>query len=412
MSDQASDQTAGKSGFQLLQEFSAFLLTGTVIALLWANLDQHGYHHLIHTPIFEKGHWLANLLTHADQKLNLHFIVNDMFMVLFFGLAGKEVAESFLPGGSLSSVRKASLPVIATLGGVVGPVALFIVICLVTGVDTEVIAGGWAIPTATDIAYCWLFAGLIFGRAHPAVVFLLVLAVIDDLIGMLIIAIYYTPEVHPQWLILLGLALVICEVMRRFGVKSFWPYIIIGGGLSWFGLHNTGVHAALALVPIMPFLPHAERDAGLFVETNEHDSMNQFEHFFKPIVDVGLFFFGFANAGVALTGDAFTGAATWAIFLALVVGKTFGIFGFSWFGQKVLKLELPKPMVLPQMLVLGCVAGVGFTVALFVTAVAISVKGIDPETGDMLKLGALLSFAAGPIAMYLGKKFKVEKIHS
>ncbi len=412
MANQNNGANSGKSGFQLLQEFSAFLLAGTAIALIWANFDTHGYHHLVDTPIFEKGHWLADLLTHGNQQLNLHFIVNDMFMVLFFGLAGKEVAESFLPGGSLSSMRKAALPVIATLGGVVGPVALFIVICLATGVDDVVITGGWAIPTATDIAYCWLFAGLIFGRAHPAVVFLLVLAVIDDLIGMLIIAFYYTPEVHPEWLILLALALVVCEAMRRFGVKSFWPYLLIGGTLSWFGLHNTGVHAALALVPIIPFMPHAERDAGLFIdEPDEHDSMNEFEHFFKPIVDVGLFFFGFANAGVALTAESFSGAATWAIFLALVVGKTVGIFGFSWAGQRFLKLELPKPMVLPQMVVLGCVAGVGFTVALFVTAVAIQVKGIPADTGDMLKLGALLSFAAGPIAMFLGWKLKVEKIH-
>lgn len=411
MADNNSDPNPAKRGFHLLQEFSAFLLIGTVIALLWANLDTHGYHQLVHTPLFESGHWLADLLTHGDQQFDLHFIVNDMFMVLFFGLAGKEVAESFLPGGSLSSVRKAALPVIATLGGVVGPVLLFIAICLATGVDTSVIAGGWAIPTATDIAYCWLFAGLIFGRAHPAVVFLLVLAVIDDLIGMLIIAFYYTPEVHPSWLGLLVLAIVVCEVMRRIGVKNFWPYLLIGGPLAWFGLHNTGVHPALSLVPIMPFLPHAERDAGLFVETDQQDTLNDFEHFFKPIVDVGLFFFGFANAGVALDAGSFAGAATWAIFLALVVGKTVGIFGFSWAGKRFLGLELPRPMVMPQMIVLGCVAGIGFTVALFVTAVAISVKGIDPVTGDMLKLGALLSFVAGPIALALGLWLKVEKIH-
>ena len=411
MANQDHTGSGSKGGFQLLQEFSAFLLAGTAIALIWANLDTDGYHHLIDTPIFERGHWLADLLTHGKQQLNLHFIVNDIFMVLFFGLAGKEVAESFLPGGSLSSMRKAAMPVIATLGGVVGPVLLFVLIALATGIPGDVIAGGWAIPTATDIAYCWLFAGLIFGRAHPAVVFLLVLAVIDDLIGMLIIAFYYTPEVHPQWLLLLVLALVICEVMRRIGVKNFWPYLLIGGPLAWFGLHNTGVHPALALVPIMPFMPHAQRDAGLFVQTEEHDTLNNFEHFFKPIVDVGLFFFGFANAGVALTAESFAGAATWAIFLALVVGKTVGIFSFSWAGKRFLGLELPRPMVMSQMIVLGCVAGIGFTVALFVTAVAISVKGIPPATGDMLKLGALLSFIAGPIALFLGWKLKVEKIH-
>ena len=269
-------------------------------------------------------------------------------------------------------------------------------------------------PTATDIAYCWLFAGLIFGRGHPAVTFLLVLAVLDDLIGMMIIAVFYTPEVHVVWLGLVVLAMVICEVMRRVGVKSFWPYLLIGAPLCWFGLHNTGVHAALALVPVIPFMPHAERDAGMFQALEDDhwsDTMNDFEHFMKPIVDVGLFGFGLANAGVIINGEALVSDPMWVILLSLLVGKTFGIFLFSFIGQK-LGLELPEHMDLKQCLVLGCVAGIGFTVALFVTTVAISTGVVDGEqVGGMLKLGALLSFSAGPIAYLMSLAFKVERIH-
>lgn len=412
--------------FNRLREFSAFLLLGTVFALIWANTDIDSYHSLIEAPLavlwsggIDAGiAWYAEHGGGSAHPFNLHFVVNDIFMVLFFGMAAKEVSESFLPGGALSSVKKAALPAIATAGGVLGPVGAFFLFHYLMGIEADVANAAWAVPTATDIAYCWLFAGLIFGRSHPAVTFLLVLAVLDDLIGMLILAVYYTPEVHLEWLGLVVLAVVICEAMRRMGIKSFWPYLIIGGTLSWFGLHNTGVHAALALVPIVPFMPHAERDSGLFEATeNPHDdTMNRFEHFISPIVDVGLLFFGLANAGVLLNGEALTGSITWLIFLSLVVGKTVGIFAFTFAGEKM-GLKLPAPITMPQVAVIGCVAGIGFTVALFVTTVALGqapAQGwhIDETTAGMLKLGALLSFASGPLAWGLSLLTHVEKLHT
>lgn len=461
-----------KQGFATLQRFSGFLLFGTVLALLWANMDQASYasfvegrlispatldiweqaggikatlahlyewfaHVLAHDPATTKG--LAEYAaTHQETDIphtfNFHFIVNDLFMVLFFGIAAKEVSESFLPGGALSSVKKASMPAIATVGGVVGPIAVFFLLHAVLQPDPN-IRVAWAVPTATDIAYCWLFAQLIFGRVHPAVTFLLVLAVLDDLIGMAIIAIFYTNEVHIQWLGLVLLAVVLCNVMRRvFKVKSFWPYVLMGGPLCWFGLHACGVHAALALVPVIPFMPHGGRDKGLYVSTdeeeehhaeehhNEHghheDAMNAFEHFFKPIVDVGLLTFGLANAGVLLGMQSFSGSPTWIIFCSLLFGKTLGVLFFATLGTRF-GLQLPKPMVLKQVVVVGCVAGIGFTVALFVTTVALQsgdhaqlVLFKQAGTGDMLKLGALLSFAAGPIALVLSKAMGVERLHT
>ena len=401
-----SESNTLKKGFKQLQEYSAFLLIGTVAALIWANVDHHGYHHLVHdnnVSIF--GH---------DYNL-FHFFVNDVFMVFFFGIAMKEVSESFLPGGALSSLSKASMPAISTMGGVFGPIGMFFVLTAIFN-PSPGINIAWAVPTATDIAYSWLFAGLIFGRGHPAVTFLLVLAVLDDLIGMLIIAVFYTPEVSPQWLGLVVLAMVICELLRRAKVKSFWPYVAIGAPLCWFGLMLTGVHAALALVPIIPFMPHAGRDVGIFTDADDHfnDTMNLFEHFFKPIVDFGLIFFGIANAGVVLSGEALTGSPTWIIFCSLLIGKTLGIIFFSVLGLK-LGLKLPKHMELKHIAVLGAVAGIGFTVALFVTGVALTPQ-LAPDlvgttTGDMLKLGALLSFAAGPIAWIMAKVLSIEKIH-
>jgi NhaA family Na+:H+ antiporter len=415
----SSDSTNGvKKVFNLLSELAAFLLFGTFIALVWANIDYESYHHFVDAPLF-----YSEVLNHkGDHGVSFHFLVNDLFMVLFFGIAGKEVAESFLPGGALSSIKKASMPAIATAGGVLGPIATFFALHAIMAPDPG-FAGGWAIPTATDIAYCWLFAGLVFGRAHPAVTFLLVLAVLDDLIGMLIIATVYTPEVHPAWLGLVAVAMVICEVMRRLGVKSFWPYFLIGAPLCWFGLHNTGVHAALALVPIVPFMPHAERDAGLFQspdtdrdgDVDSHDAhddtMNRFEHFFKPIVDVGLFGFGLANAGVVLTMENAVSEPTLIILISLLVGKTVGVFLFCFVANKA-GLELPEHVTIGQTAVIGLLAGIGFTVALFVTTVYV---GLDPSVESIagqLKLGALFSFVAGPLGFLFAKMMKVKKIHT
>lgn len=402
-----------KHGFETLRKYSAFLLIGTVLALLWANIDHASYETLIEADL------LNGFRLFGRETISFHYIVNDIFMVLFFGMAAKEVSESILPGGELSSLKKAALPVVATAGGVLGPIFVFFILHLVLDTSPEtadIFVAAWPVPTATDIAYCWLFAVLIFGKSHPAVNFLLVIAVLDDLIGMMIIALYYSSDMQWEGLGLVVVAIIVCEVMRRMGVKNFWPYVIIGGALSWVGLAYTGVHAALALVPIIPFMPHAERDAGLFVQAEDpaHDTMEGYEAFFGPIVDVGLLTFGLANAGVALNMGSFTGGATWMIFLALLVGKTLGIGAFGFAGDK-LGLSLPAPIRMSHVVVMGIVAGIGFTVALFVTGIVVELgpdKGWDlpNHIGDMLKLGALLSFAAGPIAVLAGKILKIEKL--
>jgi NhaA family Na+:H+ antiporter len=167
-------------------------------------------------------------------------------------------------------------------------------------------------------------------------------------------------------------------------------------------------------------MPHAERDSGMFQSLDEdqdgvhdeHDTMNEFEHFFKPIVDVGLLFFGFANAGVVLSSEALTSAPTLVIVGSLLIGKTVGVSLFCFIANKA-GLELPEHMTLPQTVVLGLLAGIGFTVALFVTTVYVGMAD-DPALSGIagqLKLGALLSFFAGPLGFLLAKLIGVKKIH-
>ncbi|MEM1009269.1 MAG: Na+/H+ antiporter NhaA, partial [Myxococcota bacterium] len=169
----------------LLQEFSVPLIIGVLAGLVAANINPEGYHHLIELPIFGKQ---TKIFGHV---LSLHFLVNDVFMVFFFGIAAKEITESVLPGGPLNPPSKAINPLLGTLGGVFGPVGVyFLLVYLVYGGTTQfsTVANGWGIPTATDIALAWLVARLVFGNKHPAVNYLLLLAVADDAIGLGIIA--------------------------------------------------------------------------------------------------------------------------------------------------------------------------------------------------------------------------------
>lgn len=379
----------------LLQEFSIPLISGVLFALVWANLDHHSYHAFLHHP-----------LTPFSDSFNFHFLINDIFMVLFFGIAAVEITQSVLPGGDLNPPSKAVAPLLATVGGVAGPALTYIFLCQF--LQAPELSKGWGIPTATDIALAWLVARFIFGSKHPAVSFLLLLAIADDAIGLGIIAIFYPDPDHPAqplFLLITLAGMAAAFILRKMKVKNFWSYLLIGGFLSWYGLLNAGLHPALALVFIVPFMPHAPvADGHLFEEdAADHSTLTEFEHSFKLLVDLGLFGFGIANAGVSLAG---VGTATWAVLLALLVGKTAGIFLFSALA-KPLRIPLPDGMTLKDCAVAGMVAGLGLTVALFVAGVAFTDAGLQGEA----KMGALLSVLAAPFAFVMAKAFGIRRIN-
>jgi Na+:H+ antiporter, NhaA family len=226
-----------------------------------------------------------------------------------------EITQSFLPGGDLYPVKKSVNPLLATAGGVVGPALVYLMLNHIIG--TPALQRGWGIPTATDIAFAWLVARLIFGNNHPAISFLLLLAVADDGIGLAIIALFYPDPrfpVEPLWILLTLSGMLIAYAMRTQRIRSYRPYIITGGCLSWIGLFKAHLHPALALVFIIPFLPHAKVETKHLFEEDRTDrsTIAQFEHEWKIIVDFGLFLFGLANAGV---GFAQVGTATWLVLL-------------------------------------------------------------------------------------------------
>ncbi|MCB9623962.1 MAG: Na+/H+ antiporter NhaA [Sandaracinus sp.] len=375
-----------------VQELSLPLLGGVVAALLFANLAPHAYHEVVHFELL---------------GTSLHFLVNDVFMALFFGLAAKEIVESLLPGGALHPLKKAVNPLLATLGGVLGPIVAYFGVLAFQG--RWDIATGWGVPTATDIALAWLVARLAFGASHPAVSFLLLLAVADDAIGLVIIAVFYPDPAHPAqpvWLLLVAAAVLGAWYLRKRDVQSFWAYLAGPGMLSWWGLHAAHLHPALALVAVVPFMPHARHDAGLFAEYHddhvETDTLNRFEHAFRLPVDFGLFFFGLCNAGVTLGS---VGSATWAVLVALVVGKTLGIFVFASLGG-LLGFPLPDGMDRRSVALAGLTASLGLTVALFVAGVAF----VDAGVRDAAKMGALLSVGVAPVVVLLARVARVRKL--
>ncbi len=408
--------------------YSILLIAGALIALVWANTDASSYHdfvefELIHKFIIGHPHYdTAGLVEY--RSLTLQYLVNDVLMAFFFAIAAKEVWEAvILKNGSLRG-RKAATPLVATAGGMFGPIAVYLGLAAFLGSDVyDAVANGWAIPTATDIAFSYLVGRLVFGAGHPAVRFLLLLAIADDAAGLIILAVFYpSGELAPEWL-LLSLAAVFAAYVifnwlprrmdrgdqlrkRSTWVREklgFWPYLI-GGCLSWYGFQESGLHPALGLLPIVPAIPHADRAFGIFSEAEQYltDLLNQCEHLLKHPVEIVLFFFGLMNAGVEFSAIA---EPTWLVLAGLLIGKPAGILLFGWVAAHPMKLGLPQGMRIIDLFVIGCVAAIGFTVSLFIATVA-----FDPgPVQDAAKMGALFSFVAAIISIIAGIATKVEK---
>ncbi|KIT15752.1 Na+/H+ antiporter NhaA [Jannaschia aquimarina] len=428
--------------WNFVTNYSLLLILGASIALIWANTDAHSYHLLVEYPLwfndfigYTHHHWVETMeLHHLDVEmfghsethkvLTVHYLVNDILMAFFFAIAAKEVWEAvILENGSLRG-KKAATPLFATAGGMIGPVAVYLGLAAVLGSDTfNAVANGWAIPTATDIAFSYLVGRLVFGAGHPAVRFLLLLAIADDAAGLIILAVFYPEgDLAPLWLLLslaaaVGVFVLFNWLPRRLDrgdqirtkstwvrqKLSFWPYLI-AGALSWYGFAQAGLHPALGLLPIVPTLPHADRAFGIFAEAEQYltDLLNHTEHLLKHPVEIVLFFFGLLNAGVEFSA---IGEPTWLVLAGLIIGKPVGVMLFGYIGAHTLRLGLPMGMRTIDLFVIGCVAAIGFTVSLFVASVA-----FDPgPVQDAAKMGALFSFGAAIISIIAGKLTRVQK---
>jgi len=367
---------------QRIVDNSLLLILGTLVALVWANVDLEQYHGFAHA---------------------LHFVANDVGMVFFFGLATKEVFEATLPGGPLSSPRQAAVPLLAAVGGMALPASIYLTSAVLLG-HSEMMRG-WAIPTATDIAFSYLVARIVFPRGHAAIPFLLMLAIADDAMGLVVLALFYpTGDLALGRLFLLLVpAMAFAWTLRRSGIVNQWLYILGPGALSWAALYFGGIHPALALVPIVPFMPHDKLPIKPFGGRPSvvGNTMHEFEGWWRLPVQIFLMFFGFANAGVPLGAVGFV---SWIVLGSLVVGKPAGIVLVSWLAERV-GFERADDLDYSALLVLGVAAGIGFTVALFFTTAAFPPGLVLDEA----KMGALMSFFAAPLAVGLGRLMRLKK---
>ncbi len=346
------------------------LMAAAMLALLLANSPLSGaYFAALNTEI-------AITVGGAGIEKPALLWINDGLMALFFFLIGLEVKREMLTG-QLSSWKQSSLPLFAALGGMAMPALVF----LVVNWNTPENLNGWAIPAATDIAFALGILALLGSRVPVALkALLLAIAVIDDIGAIAIIALFYTPGVELGMLAAGGAVLTLLALIGRARVGSSMPYVMLGIVL-WFFVLKSGVHATLAGVALAMTVPVVDRRGEAVLEHMEHALHPWVAFLVVPI-------FALANAGVTLTGlepSALVAPLPLGIALGLLIGKQLGIAGFAWLAVKTGISSMPEAIGWRQIWGLSLIAGIGFTMSLFIGNLAFA----SPEQIDAVKLGVL-----------------------
>ncbi len=321
-------------------------------------------------------------------KLSILHWINDALMAIFFFFVTLEIKREFLQG-ELSNFKQALLPIIAAIGGMVVP-ALFYVI--INFGDPETL-NGWAIPSATDIAFSLGVLSLLGKRVPISLkVFLTALAIIDDLGAILIIAIFYSGDLNILYLSLMSIAFILLLLINKFNIKKFLPYLIVGLAL-WDFTHNSGIHATIAGVLLAMTIPHRKKE-------KDFSLLLKIEHAISPYVAFGIMpLFAFANAGVSLEGlslSSLMDKVPLGIVLGLFVGKQLGVFVFSYVSIKLKIAQMPNNSNWFNFYGVGILTGIGFTMSLFVGNLAF-VENMQYMDGVKIGVltGSLLSTLAG-----------------
>ena len=383
------------------------LLFAAVVAMVWANSPWAGsYEGLWHTEVTVG-------LGGFELSEDLRHWVNDALMVIFFFVVGLEIKYEIV-SGELRDPKAASVPIIAAFGGMAVPALVYA--AFNAGGAGSV---GWGIPMATDIAFAVGVLSLLGRRIpSPARVFLLTLAIVDDIGAIVVIAIFYTSDLSLTWLGVAGLLLLLMVGLRVLRVWSMSLYVVIGIGV-WFATYESGVHATIAgvvlglLAPALPLLDQEQsKSYAREAIADEHLDANELRKFrfllgeSVPVAErlgaqlhpwssyVVLPIFALANAGINLSGDALTSAltspVTAGVALGLLVGKIVGVAGASWLSVLLGLGRLPHRTTWSMMIGLGAVAGIGFTVSLFVTGLSFAEGGQLAADAKVGILGASL----------------------
>src|SRR6056300_701448 len=331
-------------------------------------------------------------------KLSVHHWINDALMAIFFFFVTLEIKREFLQG-ELSNIKQALLPIIAAVGGMLVPALFYVFVNLG---DSENL-NGWAIPSATDIAFSLGVLSLLGKRVPLSLkVFLTALAIIDDLGAIVIIAFFYSGNIQVTYLILMGLALVVLIFFNRFNVKIFLPYLIVGI-LLWDFTHQSGIHATISGVLLALLIPHNTKE-------KSKSLLLKLEHSIAPYVAFGIMpLFAFANAGVSLEGlglSTLLNPVPLGIVCGLFFGKQIGVFFFSYVSVKMGLAQMPNQSTWTNLYAVGILTGIGFTMSLFVGNLAFA----DAKSNlDGVKIGVLVGSLLSTLVGYFLLKASTKK---
>jgi len=386
--------------FIKIESLSGFLLlTATIMALIWANSPYvHAYESLWQYKI---GISIQNF----ELEKPLILWINDGLMAIFFLLIGLEVKRELLEG-HLSSVKQIALPGIAAIGGMVVPAVIY----LAFNAHDPIAVNGWAIPTATDIAFALGILSLLGKRVPVSLkIFLMALAIIDDLGAIVIIALFYTTDLSTLSIAVAALALLSLIAFNLFGVSKKAAYFIVGT-ILWISVLKSGVHATLAGVALAFTIPlHAKDEYNQAIsplKDIEHGLHFWVAFFILPL-------FAFVNAGVDVTQislSQMTGSVPMGIMLGLFIGKQLGVFGFSWLAIKLKLASLPAGSSWRQLYGVSVLTGIGFTMSLFIVSLAFEHDDMFQFTDKLAILVA--SFASGIIGYLILKTHKPASVDS
>jgi len=404
------------------------LLVATMVALVWANSPwSQSYSDLWNTD-FELV--LGNYQMGGEgHHLNLGVLVNDALMVVFFFVVGLEIKRE-LVSGHLKDPKVAALPVFGALGGMIFPALIFFIFN-----SSGNASSGWGIPMATDIAFAVGIVSLLGDRVSRSLkVFLLSLAIADDIGAILVIAIFYSSNLSLSWSITALIIMGIIVVLRRLRIWYIPIYIFLGSAL-WLATFESGIHATIAGVALgllTPAKPQQSREEGIAaldwlrdkgeniypvdvritaMELNESQVSiaERIEMALHPISSFIIIpIFALANAGVdmggGLLGEAASSPVTWGVALGLVVGKSLGIFSMTWLAMKLPFISAPVEMKPWSLMGIAATAGVGFTVSLFITNLAFDQTGLINQSKIGILFASLVAGIIGLAFLHIGTK--------
>ena len=377
--------------FQLEAASGLILLIAAIIALIVSNSN---FSDLYFSTL---NQYLFIGINEFGLKLSVHHWINDLLMAVFFFFVTLEIKREFIQG-ELSNIKKAMLPIIAAIGGMVIP-ALFYVVINYGNLET---LQGWAIPSATDIAFSLGILSLLGSRVPISLkIFLTALAIIDDLGAILIIAFFYSGDLSISYLSLILISYTFLLILNKLGIKKFIPYLLVGI-FMWFFTYKSGIHATIAGVLLASTIPHRikDRDFSLLIKI---------EHAISPYVAFIIMpLFAFANAGVSLIGLSLSSLmmpVPLGIVLGLFVGKQLGVMSFSFFAVKFGFAQMPDNSNWLSLYGVSILTGIGFTMSLFVGNLAFieSTQYIDGVKIGVLA-GSLLSTIFGYFTLSIAIK--------